>query len=331
MFAAVELLSLRTGIELMNIGQLEREHHSFDVAIVGAGPAGLSAGVWLARYLHDVAVIDSGDPRNWQAQEVHGVLGHEKIKPAKLRRQGQKQCRHYGASLLDAHVDHAWQNSPDDFELETDDGRTFHARRLLLAMGIRDRWPDVPGLKRCYGTTVHTCPNCDGYESRDAPAAVIGAGDKAASVALALTTWTRQIAICTHGEQPTFDEPTHQALDRLEIEVYTEPMTRLEERHRHLRAIRFDDTAPLECEHLFIAMGQCARDDIGAQLGCNRNDRGFIIVDDHHHTSVQNVFAAGDITPGAQMAIRAAAGGAEAALSIHHSLIPEYRRVHREC
>ena len=309
----------------------KNEHHSFDVAVVGGGPAGLSAGVWLARFLHDVIVFDAGDPRNWKTEEIHGVLGHEKIRPARLRHQGQKQCRHYGATLEQCHIDQAWQHSDDDFELRTDEGHSVHVRRVLLAMGIRDNWPDLPGLERCYGTTVHTCPNCDGYESRDAPTAVIGAGDKAANVALALTTWTRRLAVCTNGEEPQFDEPAQRALDRLEIDVRTAPMTRLEERRRHLRAIHFDDGAPLECEHLFIAMGQHARDDIGAQLGCERDNSGFIIVDDHHHTSVRNVFAAGDVTPGAQLAIRAAAGGAEAALSIHHSLIPDYRRVHREC
>lgn len=306
-------------------------HHNFDVAIVGGGPAGLSAGVWLARFMHDVVLFDSGDPRNWETREIHGVLGHEKIRPAKLRRQGQKQCRHYGAELIDAHIDRIWQNTPGEFGLETDEGESFHVRRLLLTTGIRDRWPDVPGLERCYGTTVHTCPNCDGYESRNAPTAVIGAGPTAAKVAVALTTWTRQIAVCTHGEEPTFDEPLHRALQRLEIDVHTAPISLLEEKLRHLRAIHFDNGEPLECRHLFIAMGQHGRDNLGEQIGCERNDRGFILVDDKHRTSVDNVYAAGDVTPGAQLAIRAAAGGTEAALSIHHSLIPPYRRVHREC
>lgn len=301
------------------------------MAIVGAGPAGLSAGIWLSRYLHDVVIFDSGDPRNWETEGIHGFLGHEGIRPAELRRRGRNDCRRYGATLVDAHIDRAFAEGPDHFELSSDEAGDFRAHRLLLAMGIRDNWPDIPGLDRCYGTTVHTCPNCDGFESKDSRTAVIGAGPTAASVALALKTWTDDIMICTHGLEPTFDEPTRQTLQRVGITVNTTPITMLEEDHRELRFIDFADGRTARCEHLFIAMGQHGRDDIGAQLGCDRDELGFIVVDSHHHTSVWNVFAAGDITPGAQLAVRAAAGGCEAALSIHHSLIPSERRVHREC
>ena len=219
----------------------------------------------------------------------------------------------------------------DHFELSTDIAGDFRARRLLLATGIRDHWPDIPGLNRCYGTTVHTCPNCDGYESRDTRTAVIGAGPTAATVALALTTWTDKILICTNGEEPTFDQAISETLERVGIAVDTDPIALLEEDHRQLRSIDFADGHSARCEHLFIAMGQHGRDDVGAQLGCDRDELGFVVVDAHHHTSVRNVFAAGDITPGAQLAIRAGAGGCEASLSIHHSLIPEHRRVHRDC
>lgn len=309
----------------------ETGQNHYDVAIVGGGPAGLSAGVWLGRYLYDVALFDSGDPRNWQTEEIHGVLGHTRVRPANLRKRGRDQCRDYDVDLVDAHVDDIDRSADDEFVLQTDEATTFTARRILLAMGIRDYWPDIPGLERCYGTTVHTCPNCDGYESQNTPTAVIGHGPKAASVALALTTWTRRLAILTNGREPTFDEAARQALEDLDIDIHTRPVERLEQDHKHLRMIDFTDGRTLECEHLFIAMGQHARDDVGAQLGCQRNQRGFITIDEYHHTSVRNVFAAGDITPGAQLAVRAAAGGAEAALSIHHSLIPADRRVHRDC
>ena len=305
--------------------------HIFDIAIVGAGPAGLSAGIWLGRFLHDVVLIDSGDPRNWEAQEVHGYLGFERVRPAELRGRGREACRDYDTTLIDARIDRVIHHDRDQFELLSDDGRSISARRLLLTTGIRDDWPNIPGLERCYGRTVHTCPNCDGYESRQTSTAVIGTGPKAASVALAMTTWTDSITICTHGAPPNFDEPTTEALQRLDIDVITDPVELLEEDHRELRSIHFAHAPSIECQHLFIAMGQHARDHLGAQIGCERNEFGFIIIDAHHHTSVWNVFAAGDITPGAQLAVRAAAGGAEAALSIHHSLIPAERRVHRQC
>lgn len=310
----------------------EQKTQEFDVVIVGGGPAGLSAGIWLARFMHKVAVVDAGDPRNWETEEIHGVLGCEKCPPAELRGRGRQSCREYGAILIDAFIERVESLGEDRFEFQSHEGHRIAARRVLLAPGIKDYWPQIPGLERCYGTTVHTCPNCDGYESRGSKVAVIGAGRKAAYVALALKTWTEWVTILTHGEEPGFEQALWETLNRVGISVRREPVEALLERDRHLRAVEFDGGEELECERLFIAMGQRARgQDLGDQLNCERDEDGFIIIDEQHHTSVYNVFAAGDITPGAQMAIRAAAGGAEAALSIHHSLIPEERRVHRRC
>lgn len=308
----------------------DTEHLEVDVAIVGGGPAGLSAGIWLGRFLHDVVVVDSGDPRNWETQEIHGYLGCSRVRPERIRHRGRRACRHYGTRLVDDHIDRAIHHGREHFELITTSGHRIQARRVLLATGIRDYWPDIPGLQRCYGTTVHTCPNCDGFESRRQRTAVIGSNPKAVDVALALLTWTDHVLICTHGDEPNFSEAQF-TLDDVGIEVITEPIEFFEEQDRYLNSIHFTHGRTEPCEHLFLALGQHARDDVGAQLGCERDERGFICVDPHHHTSVYNVFAAGDLTPGAQMAIRAASGGTEAAVSIHHSLIPPHRRVHRRC
>ncbi|MBA2664310.1 MAG: NAD(P)/FAD-dependent oxidoreductase [Bradymonadaceae bacterium] len=310
--------------------QIKRERVGpYEVAIVGAGPAGLSAGQWLARFLHDVVLIDSGDPRNWATQGIHGMLGHANIRPAELRRRGREECRSYGVELIDDHVDHARRRQELDlFELKTRDGRTIEAKRVLIAIGVQDNWPSIPGLERCYGTTVHTCPHCDGYEARDSPTAVLGSGPKAASVAIALAVWTRELFICTHGERPHFGDPLSERLEMLGIRVITEPILFLEARLRYLHHIDFESGRNLACEHIFIAMGQHPPDDIGEQLGCHREDVGLITIDEHHQTSVPHVFAAGDITPGLQLASRAACHGVEAAIAIHRSLIPPNMQAH---
>ena len=303
----------------------------YDVAIVGGGPAGLTAGIWLSRFLHRVAIFDKGDPRNWKTQGVHGFLGHDGIRPALLRRRGRQECRRYGADLVDLPITHAEAQGPESLYLATEEGHEFNARRLLLATGICDRWPEIPGLQRCFGTSVHTCPNCDGFESRQTPVVVLGAGERAALVALAMLTWTDQVRICTHGASPTFDELTAATLRRQEIPVDELPIDCLLQTHRMVHHLQLIDGTLRRCEHIFLAMGQRGRDNLADQLGCRRDENGFVIVDDHHHSTVWNVFAVGDLTPGPQMAIRAAAEAAEASLSIHHSLIPEDRRVHRRC
>lgn len=137
---------------------------TFDVAIVGGGPAGLSAAIWLARYLHSVVLIDSGDPRNWETRGVNGYLGLPNVLPADLRARGRDDARTYGATLIDDCVHRVQKLSDDEFVLTMDSGGDYDARRLLLSIGLKDVWPDIPGLDRAYGETAHVCPDCDGYE-----------------------------------------------------------------------------------------------------------------------------------------------------------------------
>ncbi|HEY8310034.1 MAG TPA: NAD(P)/FAD-dependent oxidoreductase, partial [Gemmatimonadaceae bacterium] len=164
---------------------------TYDVAIIGGGPAGLSAAIWLGRYLHRVVLIDAGDPRNWETRGIHGYLGLEGITPGELRGRGRDDARRFGATLIDATVSRVERIDDDHFVVTLDSGATVHIARILLAIGVRDEWPEVAGLDRCYGDTAHVCPDCDGYEARNKKTVVIGSGRKAVGLALALTTWTR--------------------------------------------------------------------------------------------------------------------------------------------
>jgi thioredoxin reductase len=299
----------------------------YDVAIVGGGPAGLSGAIWLARYLHRVVLVDSGDPRNWETRGINGFLGQPHVRPAELRRLGRTECRRYGVALIDGCVDRAVKHGDDHFELCLESGEHYAARRLLLAIGIRDVWPRIPGLSRVYGETAHVCPDCDGYESRDAHVVVVGSGRRAVGMALNLTTWTRRIAVCTNGAEAAMDDGLRGKLEALAIPVHTAPIMRVRESDGALQEIELEDAARIRCERLFFSIAQHAADDLGAQLGCERDEDGQIIIDQHGHTSIYNVFAAGDIVPGPQLAIAAAADAAVAALAIHKSLVPDDRKL----
>lgn len=299
----------------------------YDVAIVGGGPAGLAAALFLARYLHSVVLIDSRDPRNWEARGINGYLGLHGITPPELRERGRAEATRYGAEFVDASVSTVRQEAEERFVTTLVGGREFTSRRLLLAIGIKDVWPKVPGLDQCYGQTVHHCPDCDGYEARDKRTAVIASGRSAAGMAFSLTTWTRNLIICTNG-QPSGIEPRERAkLDALQIPIVERPLLRLESDGSKVRGLVLDDGTVIECDRVFFAIGQYAADDLGVQLGCKRDDEGLIVVDDKFHTSVRHVFAAGDITPGSHLAIAAAGNGAIAAVAMHASLIPDERKL----
>jgi thioredoxin reductase len=284
-------------------------------------------------------LIDSGDPRNWETRGVNGFLGRPHCTPAELRGAGRDEARRYGAVLIDGRVERADRLGEEQFRLtytaldvrEEPDEReplvrreagthVVEAKRLLLAIGIRDIWPEIEGLDRCYGETAHHCPDCDGYEVRGCKTVVVASGRKAAGMALALATWTRRMVICTNGGPADIDAANLAKLDALNVPV-------LEQRVLRLRQLELEGGMCLDCERLFFGIGHVAADDLGVQLGCERDEEGLIVIDDSHHTSVLNVFAAGDITPGPHVAIRAASGGAVAAMAIHKSLLPEMCRL----
>ena len=302
----------------------------YDVAIVGGGPAGLSAAIWLARYLHRVLLVDSGDPRNWETRGINGFLGHPGIRPAELRGMGRDEARSLGVELIDATCETVSKVGEGAFELVLADGARHRARRLLLAIGLKDVWPDIPGLEHVYGADAHVCPDCDGRDCTDKKVVVIGAGRKAVGMALNLTTWTNQIIICTNGKPAGFDLPEYcQKLDALNIPVIQAPITRIHHTGARVHSLDFAEGMSLDTDKIFLAVAQYPADDLGAQLGCERDAGGHIIVDDAYHTSVHDCFAAGDIVPGPQLAIAAAGDGAIAALAIHKSLVPDARKLEK--
>jgi thioredoxin reductase len=298
-----------------------------DAAIIGGGPAGLTAALFLARYLHSVVLIDSHDPRNWEARGINGYLGLHAITPPELRERGRTEAARYGAKLFDGCVSTVRSEEEESFVITLESGREFTSRRVLLAIGIKDVWPNVPGLDQCYGQTVHHCPDCDGYEARGKRTAVIASGGSAAGMAFSLTTWTRDLVICTNGKAAGIEPRVRAKLDALGIPIVEQALLRLESDGAQARALVLDDGRTIECDRIFFSIGHYPADDLGVQLGCKRDDEGLIVVDDKYRTSVRNVFAAGDITPGPHLAIAAAGSGAIAALAMHASLVPEERRL----
>ena len=235
---------------------------TYDVAIIGGGPAGLSASIWLARYLHRVVLIDSGDPRNWETRGVNGYLGFPRIRPAELRGMGRDEARAQGVVLIDAECERVTRRDRALFELELAEGQTLRAQRVLLAIGLKDVWPDIPGLEHVYGANAHVCPDCDGYECREKKVVVIGAGRKAVGMALNLTTWTRDIIICTNGVPANLDLQEYcEKLDALNIPVLEGRITCVGHSGTRVHALEFEDGMSLDADKIFFAIGQYPADD----------------------------------------------------------------------
>jgi thioredoxin reductase len=298
----------------------------YDCIVIGAGPAGLSASLFLARYLRRIVTFHHNSPRNEYAHGVHGFLGHHGIPPAELLARGRDEVTSHGGLIIEACVNLVAQVSPERFRVlageEASESQSFEARRVLLATGLRDLTPDCPGFREFYGTSVHHCPDCDGYEVRDKRIAVLAYDDNAVGFTQHLLTWSNQLTLLTDGHEISAGDS--QKLAAHEVAIRTEAIVALEgdKVARQLQRVVFATGEPLECDALFFNLGTEIGTNFHETLGCRLDPEcGLLWVDDTQQTSVRGVYAAGDITPHSQLAIVAAAEGAMAAIHIHRSLI----------
>jgi thioredoxin reductase len=309
----------------------------YDCIVIGAGPAGLSAALFLARYRRRVLTFHNSSPRNLYSHGVHGFLGHDGIMPQELLTRGRDEVMKYGGLVIEGCVTKVERVTDDHFRVstgdekgETTDRQTFETRRILLATGLRDLTPDCPGFTDFYGATVHHCPDCDGYEVSDKRVAVLSCGKEAIGFTLNLLTWTDRLTLLMNGDEGDISEEHRAKLARFNIPIMNQRITRLEGdvEKKCIERVCFDDGASLDCDALFFNLGTEMSGNLHEMLGCQLDeDCGLVRVDDEQQTSVRGVYAAGDMTPHSQLAIVAAAEGAMAAIQIHKSLVPKERRI----
>ena len=296
----------------------------YDCIVIGAGPAGLSASLFLARYLRRTLTFHHNSPRNEYAHGVHGFLGHHGIRPGELLARGRDEVTEHGGLIVEACVTAVEAVARDHFRVFAGEQKVFDARRLVLATGLRDLTPDCPGFREFYGWSVFHCPDCDGYEVRDKRVAVLAHGKNAAGFTENLLTWTRQLTLLTDRGELSSDDRAK--LSKLDVAVRTESVVALEgdKSTKQLQRVLFAEGKPLECDALFFNLGTELATDFHETLGCRLDPEcGLLWVDDTQQTSVEGVYGAGDITPHSQLAIVAAAEGAMAAIHIHRSLTSE--------
>lgn len=288
------------------------------MVIVGGGPAGLSAALVLGRCRRQVLICDAGKPRNASSRALHGYLTRDGVVPLEFLRLAREEIRQYGIEPRASTVTEiACIN--DGFRLTLDSGETLSTRAVLLATGVQDRLPEVPGLEECYGITVHHCPYCDGWEVRDKRLAVLGQGSGAAGLALSLKTWTRDVSVFTNG-RPRIHSRHLQQLEEQRIPVYEPPITRVDHVGGHVQRLLLEDGRAIPSDAVFFATGQRPQSDLPRQLGCELTRKGVVKTDHLGQTKVPGLYVAGDASRDVQFVIVAAAEGAKAAVAINKSL-----------
>jgi thioredoxin reductase len=294
----------------------------YDCIIVGAGPAGLSAALMLGRCRRGVLVCEAGEPRNARSRGLHNYLTRDGTAPLEFLRLARKEVEEYPTiEFLPAEVKDARRTS-DGFTVVLADRTELGTRKLLLATGVVDHLPDIDGLRPLYGTSVHHCPYCDGWEWRDQPIAIFGRGEEGSALALALTVWSDDLVLCTDGPNG-LTRAQREQLERVGIKVREDEVVRLEGQRGWLSRIIFAEGEPLPRRAFFLSSAQHQRSDLALRLGCRFTEKGAVNTGSCEATDVPGLYVAGDASKDAQFVIVAAAEGAEAGMAINKALLKD--------
>ena len=293
------------------------EPAEYDVAVVGGGPAGLTAALYTTRLGHDTALVDRGGGRAAMMQDTHNVIGvTEDTSGNEYLQTGLQQVKEYGA-------DH-YRDLVSEAE-HTDDGRvhltgndvSIVAESVVLATGFTDGRPDPPAPRTARG--LHYCLHCDAYMFVDAPVYVMGTGSSAAHVAMIMLNFTDEVDILLNGDEPEWDGETDRQVRAHPVDIIEEEVTGVEnDEDGWLEAMEFADGTRRAYRGGFAMYGSEYNTDLAEQLGCELNDDGTVAVDDHGRTSVDGVLAVGDVVSGHNQVPVAMGMGAKAGIAVHY-------------
>ncbi|GAA1059158.1 NAD(P)/FAD-dependent oxidoreductase [Agromyces bracchium] len=305
---------------------------AWDVVIVGGGSAGLSAALMLGRSRRSVLVVDGGRPRNAPAQHMHGVLGRDHTSPLDLLAAGRAELTRYDVVVESGEVADAAEVETDagepggpSFEVVLDSGERHLARRLLVATGLRDELPDIPGLAEQWGRGVVLCPYCDGWEVRDRRIAVIASSAANAHQAQLMRQLSADVVFCTQGAvlapaaRSGLDARGIVVEDRRVIEVFADGGGRL-------RGIRLEDGSEWEADAVFVAPKAVPHDDLLRRLRARSMRQGGVdqvLVDEDGRTSVRGLYAAGNVVGAKSSVPWAMSSGSLTGAAINADLVDE--------
>ncbi|MFD2613646.1 NAD(P)/FAD-dependent oxidoreductase [Paenibacillus gansuensis] len=298
--------------------------HKYEAIIIGGGLAGTQAAIQLGRYGDDAIVIDAGGGRSTTCRSYHNLLGWpDGVSGQDLRRLGREQAEKTGIRFVSGEVIGA-SKTKDGFKLVIKDtAEEYEASTVLLATGLSDRYPKLPGLEHCLGSSIYVCPDCDGYEVKDKPTAIIGSGHPGANMALTISQWTKQLTYINHEMSPV-DESLRQQLKDKGITYLEQPIDQIEHvGGTELRSILLSDGTSVKAERGFIAFGgNKIHTELAKMLGAERMENLHVVTDPRtKETSVPGVWAAGDVGVHSEQAVIAMGEGLQAAIWMHKRIV----------
>lgn len=301
-------------------------HHGelFDVAVIGGGPAGLSAGVALSRALRSVVVIDAGEQRNLKADGVHGFLSREGMSPKDLVAAGREELARYGGTAVRGSVTSVSRDG-ENFVLRLDDGSTRTARRLLIASGITDELPELPGVAERWGRDVLYCPYCHGWEIRNQRVGLLASDSHSVLQALTFRQWSPDVTLFLN-DSLVLSQGEEEQLQARSVHVVEGRVQELDIANDKLAGVTLDGGRTVPLDVLAVSPAAVSNANILQRLGLEpcgleEGEGTRLETDDAGLTSCPGVWAAGNATDVSAQVMTAAAAGLKAAAAINADLV----------
>lgn len=270
-----------------------KDEKKFDVIIIGGSYAGLSAAMALGRSLRNVLVIDGGLPCNRYTPHSHNFLTHDGAEPMEIAHTAKAQVLKYTTVRMLEDIVINGEKTAQGFNLSTQSGKEFTAKKLLFATGLKDMLPNIGGFEECWGKSVIHCPYCHGYEYHHQPTGILANGAIAYHIAQLVNNLTDELYIFTNGKS-TLSTQESENLSNRNIRIVENEIDYLDHENGKLKSIMLKDKTSVHLTALYARPNYKQHCSVPEQLGCELTEQGLLKVDMFQKTSLEDVFAAGD-------------------------------------
>jgi len=269
------------------------ENKNFDVIIIGGSYSGLSAGMSLGRSLRNVLIIDNGKPCNRQTPRSHNFVTHDGKTPSEISQLAKKDVEKYNTVSFYNGTAVKTQKTSEGFKIETSSGEKFNSKKLIIASGVRDVMPDIPGFAECWGISVIHCPYCHGYEVKNEITGILSNGDMAYEFSKLIFNLTKSLTLFTNGKASLTNEQIKK-LAQNKINLNEDEIEKIDHDNGSIQKIIFKNGKEVSLKALYAKIPFEQNLNVSTDLGCELTEQGFIKVDMLQKTNVPGVFACGD-------------------------------------
>ncbi|GAB0156010.1 NAD(P)/FAD-dependent oxidoreductase [Chryseobacterium sp. Alg-005] len=296
--------------------------NNFEVIIIGGSYAGLSAGMALGRSLRNTLIIDNGKPCNRQTPHSHNFLTQDGKPPKEISTMARKQVEAYDTVKFHDDAVIKMAKTSEGFEVETASGEKFNTKKLIIAAGVKDIRPDIPGFDKCWGISVIHCPYCHGYEVKNETTGILANGEIAFEFSKMILNWTKDLTLFTNGKSSLTNKQTEK-LRRHQVNINEDEVAEIQHEKGQIQQIIFKNGAIIPLKALYAKIPVEQNLNVSEDLDCELTEHGLIKINEHQKTTVPGVFACGDSTTMMRSVANAVAQGNLAGAMVNKELVDE--------